>query len=325
MNSKERHGRGFLLKALALALGSWVVFGSAVAARGGLFEGWGRRRVVGAMGYGGNRVYPGYYGFGLKFHPGYGYGGHALGVGANGGFPFYGGPGYPHPNGDPRLNRLGPITPFPYYGGPGRPCPGLPLFYQGIGGLAVDPPVIASGDDHHDINSVGGFGPFTGAIPYPESFFAPYASEAAGSAGLADELSSSPLSTLGNTAPGASEIAKPPAQDRSLGIDEEQVVDVAGSPAMKVSKIQPGSPAEKAGLQPGDVILSINGYLTKQRGNLAWIIANAAPNDILHMNVRTANDGKEHTISVLLPIEPVNTTRPAPLPPVGNGPPPGSR
>ena len=33
------------------------------------------------------------------------------------------------------------------------------------------------------------------------------------------------------------------------------------------------SPAEQAGLQPGDVILSANGYLTQQSGNLAWIIA----------------------------------------------------
>jgi hypothetical protein len=49
------------------------------------------------------------------------------------------------------------------------------------------------------------------------------------------------------------------------------------------------------------VIHSINGYLTEQRGNLAWIIANAAPNNILKMNVRTARDGQEHTVTAQLP------------------------
>ena len=64
---------------------------------------------------------------------------------------------------------------------------------------------------------------------------------------------------------------------RDLGIDEEPVADPDGVRCMKVSRVDPGTPAEKAGLQPGDVILSINGYLTERRGNLAWIIATACP------------------------------------------------
>ena len=63
---------------------------------------------------------------------------------------------------------------------------------------------------------------------------------------------------------------------------------------MKVTNVYPGTPAQRAGLQVGDVLVSINGYLTEQRGNLAWIIANAAPNNQLKMTVRTAKDGKEH-------------------------------
>ena len=53
--------------------------------------------AAGTLGYGPPGVYPGFQGFGLGFHRGYGYGGDALGVGAEGGYPFYGGPGYPHP------------------------------------------------------------------------------------------------------------------------------------------------------------------------------------------------------------------------------------
>ena len=57
---------------------------------------------------------------------------------------------------------------------------------------------------------------------------------------------------------------------------------------MKVINVFPGTPAQRAGLQVGDVLLSINGYLTEQRGNLAWIIANAAPKNQLTITVRTA-------------------------------------
>ena len=70
---------------------------------------------------------------------------------------------------------------------------------------------------------------------------------------------------------------------------------------MKVSRVYPGTAAEKAGLKPGDVIRSINGYRTEEPGNLAWIIANAAPDKVLKMIVRTADDAKEHTITVQLP------------------------
>src|SRR5512135_3687906 len=70
---------------------------------------------MGTLGYGKPGLYPGFQGFGLGYHRGYGYGGDALGVGAGGGYPFYGGPGYCHPW--PALRRIGGITPFPFYGG----------------------------------------------------------------------------------------------------------------------------------------------------------------------------------------------------------------
>jgi serine protease Do len=68
-----------------------------------------------------------------------------------------------------------------------------------------------------------------------------------------------------------------------------------------VSKVYPGTAAEKAGLQAGDVIRSVNGYLTEQRGNLAWIIANATPNNELKINAQTAKDGQNHLITATLP------------------------
>jgi hypothetical protein len=105
----------------------------------------------GSLGYGGYGLDPGYYGFGLSFHLGYGYGKHSLGVGADGGDPFYGGTGYPA---------------F------GHPFPGV------VGPLVVDQPVVAESAPG-ELGYAGEYGPYTGAIPYPETLFAPYTSAAA--------------------------------------------------------------------------------------------------------------------------------------------------
>jgi PDZ domain len=98
-----------------------------------------------------------------------------------------------------------------------------------------------------------------------------------------------------------SAVSSPSTQRRLLGIDEEPVVIAGGVKAMKVGKVYPGSAAEKAGLQSGDVIRSVNGYLTEQRGNLAWVIANAMPKNELKLDVQTAKDGQTHVITAALP------------------------
>ena len=108
-------------------------------------------------------------------------------------------------------------------------------------------------------------------------------------------------------------------------IEPEPVVDADGVQGLKVADVFPGSAAEKAGLHAGDVIHSINGYLTAKRDDLAWIMANEAPDGVVKMSVRTASDGKVHTITAQLAVEPGKTSRPSSLPPVGNGPPPASR
>jgi hypothetical protein len=95
-------------------------------------------------------------------------------------------------------------------------------------------------------------------------------------------------------------VGSPPTRRRLLGIDEDPVVIDNGIKAMKVGKVYPGTAAEKAGLQTGDVIRSVNGYLTEQRGNLAWVIANAAPNNELKLNVQAAKDGQTRLIMAKL-------------------------
>ena len=306
-------------KALALALGMGIISGSWARSDDGPWDDAVEPGPVcppgfGTLGWAPPDCYPGFYGFALSFHRGYGYGDSALGVGASGGYPFYGGPGYLHP--EPPLNRFGHLIPFTYYCGPG-----YPFTFQVTGPLIVTEPVVMQvpgGDLAHERGSPVypynvGYGPFTGVLPYPENYFAPYTAAAAASG-------SSAMTPMG--APPSAPISN---LVRNFGIDEESVADVDGVRGMKVVKIYPGTPAEKAGLKPGDVIRSVNGYLTVTPGNLSWIIMNKAPDKALKINVRSATDGTQHSITIELPTEPVDTERPPYLPPVGDGPPPSSR
>ena len=258
----------------------------------------------GTLGYGGPGVYPGFQGFGLGYHLGNGYGGGGLGVGAFGGYPGYGGPGYPH--GTPPLNRFGRIVPFTYYGGPGGPSPGHPNYFGLVGPLAVEPPVAFENN-----GSTQGYGPATGAIPYPDTLFAPYASTE-GVTGLPPDSNPAepPRTDVPETRSGYSVVSDvrtaggrpaPRPQARDLGIQEEPVVDTGGVQGLKIVKVDAGSVAEKAGLEVGDVIHSANGHLTRRRGNLAWIAANAAPDHPLKIRFRKRSDGREHATAIQLP------------------------
>jgi hypothetical protein len=265
----------------------------------------------GTLGYGPPGLYPGFQGFGLGYHLGYGYGGDALGPGAEGGYPLYGGPGYP--NCDPRLWRFGGINPFPYNGGPGYPTPDHPNYFGGFGPLVVDQPVIKIADDPGYRYDVAVFGPFTGGVPNPEAQFAQFTARAAAGAATmrirpADSAVTPPnppadprLGPSTYIAPPANlEKTSQPLPVEILGVDEQPVVDSEGVRGMQVSNVHPDTVAERAGLHAGDVIHSVNGYLTTTPGNLAWIIATKAPNGTLSMNVRNAADGKVRVIGARL-------------------------
>ncbi len=245
---------------------------------------------VGTLGYGPPGLQPGFQGFGLGYHLGYGYGGSALGPGAFGGYPLYGGPGYPHPW--PCLRRFGPITPFFFYRGPGYPTPDHPNYYGPVGSLAPDQPVVTFENDPQSPPYSGGYGQFDGAIPYPESAFAPYTTMA-GTAGSASGVSTESPST-----------APPlPSTDagRILGLDTETFDYRGRAPGLKINIVVPGGLVEKAGLHLGDVIESINGYYTQKPSDLSWILEKAARDKVLKMTVRTTNDEKEHEFTIQIP------------------------
>lgn len=322
-----RGGGRLPLKAFALLLGVSVLFGSGAMAdddgsvvtnqvqtapqgNTGLHLLHGPTSF-GTLGYGPPGLRPGFQGFGLGYHLGYGYGGDALGVGAEGGYPFYGGPGYPRC--EPQLRRIGGIVPFPYFGGTGYPSPEHPNFFGESGPLVPDRPVVTIVTESGQVVEGTGYGSFTGSTPNPEALFAPFTARAAAGVTSIRARSSNPAissppppdagfsSPRPSPNPAAGERPNLPVARQFLGIESEPVVDASGVRGMKVTRVYPGSAAERSGLHEGDVIHSINDYVTQQPGNLEWIYVNAAPNNILKMNVRTASDGKEHTITAQLP------------------------
>ena len=219
---KHIRGGGRLpLKAFALLLGASLLSGLSARAQDGgpvvagpppngpvpytglhLFPG---PESFGTLGYGPPGLQPGYQGFSLNYHLGNGYGNGALGVGADGGYPFYGGPGYPHPA--PHLRRIGGIVPFHYFGGPGYPTPDCPNFYGGSGPLVPDRPVVTIVTADGRLVGATDYGNFTGAVADAEAKFAPFTARAA--AGVSS--SRSRYSSRGNTLPtGPDDGSSPP-------------------------------------------------------------------------------------------------------------------
>jgi membrane-associated protease RseP (regulator of RpoE activity) len=235
----------------------------------------------------------GFQGFGLGYHLGYGYGGtelgfghgpYALGVGPEGGYPYYGGPGYPHP--DPVLSRKLPIVPFCDFVGPGYPSPDHPNFFGPTGPLVDDKPVVTfTPDPNVPIQEIG-YGQFNGALAYPESTFAPFATM---------------IGEYGLSGPGATPSANAPPASESLGMNFTPFSEAGLTPGLKITNVVPSGVAAKAGLNVGDVIVAINGYVTQKLTDPEWIILNASPNKVLKIVVRFAGDGKDHEVTAQLP------------------------
>ncbi len=248
----------------------------------------------GTLGYGPPGLFPGFPGFGLRYHPGYGFGGYGLGTMAEGGFPHYAGTGYPHPS--PPLNRFGKILPTTYLGGPRGPNPGCPNFFAPVDSLlVVDSPTAALEDLGMGLGQGTDYGCYTGGLPAAEARFAPFASaEAAGAP-----------SGVGDDRPPAPPLAAPPPFPASRGGQALGVSVIPAGPldvgeGLLLSRVERGSAAERAGLRPGDVLRSIDGKPLKTADDLSRALE-ASPAGPWTLRLRSGADGQEREISVRTP------------------------
>jgi serine protease Do len=109
-----------------------------------------------------------------------------------------------------------------------------------------------------------------------------------------------------------------------IGVQVQPVTkEIADSLGMKdaqgalVASIQPGSPAARAGLKPGDVITLINGASIKDARDLARQVAAIAPN--VSVKVEFLRDGKQQTLQVTMGHDPAARQRPRPPQPDAAG------
>jgi serine protease Do len=90
-----------------------------------------------------------------------------------------------------------------------------------------------------------------------------------------------------------------------MGVQVQPVTkDIADSMGLKqtegalVAEPQPGSPAEKAGIKPGDVIMAVNGTPVKDSRDLARHVAQLAPGTSVKFDI--VRDGESKSISLTL-------------------------
>ncbi len=71
-----------------------------------------------------------------------------------------------------------------------------------------------------------------------------------------------------------------------------------------VNDLVPGGPSQKAGLQPGDLVISVNGKGVKTPTELTREVARAKPGDVLRLEV--IRDGRRRTVSIASGVRPSN-------------------
>ena len=296
MTSRKQYGRASWITA-SLVLGLLAFPVASAMAHGGGGGGGGHGGGMGGGHMGGMGMGGGHMG-GMGM--GYGHmGGMGMGYGHMGGMGYGQHPGYYNHQGYGGYNYGG--RGYGGFGGIGL-FPGFYGYGLGFGGLGYGLGYGGLGYGGLGYGYGGGYGYpyYYGGYPSGYGYSSgygygyPYDSNVYAAPGAGTTYSSAYV------APAASAAATMPAQGHYLGIDEEPVVDASGRRGMKVTNVYPGTAAQRAGLQSGDVIYSINGYLTEQRGNLAWIIANAAPANQLNMNVKRAADGQEKAVTATI-------------------------
>ncbi|MBB5133930.1 putative serine protease PepD [Thermocatellispora tengchongensis] len=97
-----------------------------------------------------------------------------------------------------------------------------------------------------------------------------------------------------------------------ISIDPEyqgEGVRIASQAQQGTNPVEPGGPADKAGLKPGDIILELNGTAVQDSRELIVLIRSKAPGDKLTVKYRRG--GQELTTTVTVEASPVPTPQPS--------------
>jgi S1-C subfamily serine protease len=94
-------------------------------------------------------------------------------------------------------------------------------------------------------------------------------------------------------------ITKQLATDEDLPVDEGVLIE---SSSEQVPAIFPDSPAERAGLQPGDIVTAVNGDRVTATDDLAEHVLQHAPGDVITLHI--LRDGDERDVEVTLGVLP---------------------
>jgi putative serine protease PepD len=88
-----------------------------------------------------------------------------------------------------------------------------------------------------------------------------------------------------------------------MGVESSDVID--GGDGAEVAEVVPGGPAERAGLQPGDIIKKIDGNDVREPADVAAAIETRGPGDKVEVEVERS--GSRKTIDVTLGQRPAKT------------------
>ncbi len=115
--------------------------------------------------------------------------------------------------------------------------------------------------------------------------------------GRAAQVQVTPAAATGTSAAAAP--ASPPVSTSrvSLGVSAESV-SLGTRTALKVTRVEPGSPAEKAGLEPGDVIVEADGAPVTGPEQLVGAVRKSGPT--LELTVRDSRTGRDTPVKVAM-------------------------
>src|ERR1039458_5432476 len=76
------------------------------------------------------------------------------------------------------------------------------------------------------------------------------------------------------------------------------LADAPGSRGVLVGMVKPGGPAERAGVEPGDIITAINGTPVDQAARATRMVTSMAPNQTVRLSIIRKSGGSARRLTI---------------------------